>query len=69
MRETTCQLKKNSTELLVLSDTRWLSRVDSIHCLLKHYRSICEAFEAIKAQSVGTSASDANGLLQSLISF
>jgi hypothetical protein len=28
--------------LPMLSDTRWLSRVDSIHCLLKHYRTVCE---------------------------
>ena len=61
--------KKHHHGFPVLSDTRWLSRVDSIHCLLKHYRAICEALEAIEAQSVGSSANDANAFLRSMMSF
>ncbi len=45
--------------LPTLSDTRWLSRVDSIDCLLKNYPSVCEALEAVRDASTGQSASDA----------
>ena len=31
--------------LPVLSNTRWLTRVDSIDCLLQNYRSVCGAVE------------------------
>ena len=44
----------------VLSDTRWLTRVDSIHCLLQSYRAACEAVEAIRDSSTSKSASDAD---------
>jgi len=37
----------NIEPLPVLSDTRWLTRVDSIDCLLKRYRAVCEAVEAV----------------------
>ena len=61
--------KKHHHGFPVLSDTWWLSRVDSIHCLLKHYWAICEVLEAIEAQSVGSSANDANAFLRSMMSF
>ena len=49
--------------LPVLSDTRWLARVDSIDCLLRHYRAVCEAVEAVRDSSSGQSASDADSFL------
>ena len=52
-----------------LSDTRWLTRVDSIHCLLQNYRSVCEAVEAVRDRSTGQSASDADSYLKRLLSF
>ena len=55
--------------LPVLSDTHWLTRVDSIHCLLQNYRAVCEAVEAIRDSSTGKNASDADSLLKWLLSF
>ena len=55
--------------LPVLSDTRWLTRLDSIHCLLQNYRSVCEAVEAVRDRSTGQSASDADSYLKRLLSF
>lgn len=53
----------------MLSDTRWLTRVDSIHCLLQNYRAACEAVEAIRDSLTGQSASDADSYLKRLLSF
>ena len=55
--------------LPVLSDTRWLTRVDSIDCLLQNYRSVCEAVEEVRDSSTGQSASDADSYLKRLLSF
>ena len=48
----------------VLSDTCWLTRIDSIDCLLKHYRAVCEAVEEVRDSSCGQSASDADAFLK-----
>ena len=61
--------KRRYLGLPVLCDTRWLARVDSIHCLLKHYRAVCEALETVKERSCGQSASDADTFLKHLLSF
>ena len=53
----------------LLSDTRWLTRVDSIDCLLHNYRAVCEAVEAIRDNSTGQSARDADSYLKRLLSF
>ena len=58
--------KRKFQGLPVLSDTRWLTRVDSIDCLLQNYRSVCEAVED---SSTGQSASDADSYLKRLLSF
>ena len=50
--------------LPMLSDTRWLTRIDSIDCLLKHYRAVCEAVEEVRDSSCGQSASDADAFLK-----
>ena len=59
--------------LPTLSDTRWLTRVDSIDCLVKHFvkhfKAICEAVEEIRDASTGQSASDADSYLKRLLSF
>ena len=55
--------------LPVLSDTRWLSRVDSIDCLLKHFKAVCEAVEEVRNSSTGKSANDADSFLKRLLSF
>jgi hypothetical protein len=53
--------------LPVLSDTRWLTRVDSIDCLLQNYTSVCEAVEEVRDSSTGQSASDADSYLKRLL--
>lgn len=53
----------------MLSDTWWLTRVDSINYLLKHYRAVCEAVESVRDSSTGQSASDASSFLKRLLSF
>ena len=55
--------------LPVLSETRWLARVDSIDCLLRNYRAVCEAVEAVRDSSSGQSAHDADSYLNRLLSF
>lgn len=57
---------KHERELPVLSDTRWLTRVDSIHCLYNHYGALCDALEAVRNCSTGSSASDAEAFLKQL---
>lgn len=61
--------KRKYQGLPVLSDTRWLTRVDSIDRLLKNYRAVCEAVEAARSRSSGQSASDADSFLKKLLSF
>ena len=61
--------KRKFQGLPVLSDKCWLTRVDSIHCLLQNYRAVCEAVEAITDSSTGKSASDADSYLKWLLSF
>ncbi|SMN01044.1 hypothetical protein SPONL_1737 [uncultured Candidatus Thioglobus sp.] len=60
---------RNYRGLPTLSDTRWLTRVDSIACLLKHFKGICEAVEEIRASSTGQSSSDADSYLNRLMKF
>ena len=55
--------------LPVLSHTRSLTRIDSIQCLLKKYRAICEAVEEVKDTSSGQSANDAESYLKRLMTF
>lgn len=55
--------------LPVLSDTRWLTRVDSIDCLLKNFKSVCKAVEEVRNLSTGQSANDAESFLKRLLSF
>ena len=45
--------KRRYHGLPVLSDTCWLTRVDSIHCLLRNYRAVCEAIEEVRDSSSG----------------
>ena len=52
--------------LPVLSETRWLARVDSIDCLLRNYRAVCEAVEAMRDSSSSQSAYDADSYLNHL---
>ena len=61
--------KRKFQGLPVLSDTRWLTRFDSIHCLLLNYRAVCEAVEALRDSSTGKSASDDDSYLKRLLSF
>ena len=61
--------KRRFEGIPVLSDTRWLTRVDTIDCLLKNYRAVCEAVEAVQNSSSGRSASDADSYLKRLLSF
>ena len=53
----------------MLSDTPWLTRVDSIDGLLKNYTAVCEVFEAVRNRSSGQSASNADSFLKRLLSF
>ena len=46
------------------NSTCWLARVDYIHCLLNHYRSVCEALKQYRRDHVVKSASDANSFLK-----
>ena len=51
------------------ADTRWLTRIDSIDCLLKNFKSICTAVEEVRDLSTGQSANDAESFLKRLLSF
>ena len=62
-------VKSKYQGLPVLSDTRWLTRVDSIDCLLQNYRAVCESVEAVGDVSYGQSASDSDSFLKRLLSF
>ena len=56
--------KRRCQELPVLSDTHWFIQVDSIDCLLKHYRAVGEALEAVRNSSSSQSATDADSFLR-----
>ena len=62
-------VKRKCQGLSVLSDTRWLTRGDSIDCLLQNYRAVCESVEAVGDVSYGQSASDSDSFLKRLLSF
>ena len=64
-----CIPKRKYKGLPVLSDTRWLTRIDSIDCLLNNYIAVCEALEEVRDSSSGQSASDADTFLKRLLSF
>ena len=63
----TCNRKYQS--LPVLSDTHWLTRVDSIDCLLKHFTQVCHAIEEVRDSSTGQSANDADTFLRRMLCF
>ena len=50
----------------MFSGTRWLTRVDSIDCLLKNFLQVCEAFEECSSSQ---SVSDADSYLKRLLTF
>ena len=53
---------KNRYHLATLSDTRWLSRVDSISTLLSNYEAVHESLDEVRVQSTGQSSHDAVSL-------
>lgn len=55
--------------LPTLSDTRWLSRVDSISTLLVQYSKIYKSLEDIAAKSTGQSKHDATSYMKSMGEF
>ena len=55
--------------LPTLSDTRWLSRVDSISCLLVNYKKVYEAVSHVQAQTTGKSSHDASAFLHGMEQF
>lgn len=50
-----------------LSDTRWLSTVDTLTWLVEHYSTTMEALEMIRDESSGKSSSNATSQLNSLL--
>ena len=38
--------------LPVLSDTRWLTQIDSKQCLLKKYKAVCEAVAEVRGHLI-----------------
>ena len=60
---------KNRYHLPTLSDTRWLSRVDSISTLLSNYEAVHEALDEVHVQSTGQSSHDAALYLYSMSAF
>ena len=59
----------NRQTLPTLSDTRWLSRIDSLCTLLVHYSNIYDALTDVMHESTGQSTADASSFLKSLESF
>ena len=55
--------------LPMLSDTRWLSRVDSISTLLVNYQKVYDAVAQVQAESRGKFAHDASAFLHSMEQF
>lgn len=55
--------------LPTLSDTRWLSRIDSISTLLVYYDKIYDALSDIKDESTGQSSADATSYLHAMENF
>ena len=52
-----------------MTDTRWLSRVDSISTLLSNYEAVHEALDEVRVQSTGQSSHDAASYLYSMSAF
>ncbi|XP_028516933.1 uncharacterized protein LOC114575707 [Exaiptasia diaphana] len=66
-REEEILLAATNRECLpTLSDTRWLSRVDSISTLLVNYSRIYDAISEVMMQSTGKASHDASGFLRAL---
>lgn len=55
--------------LPTLSDTRWLSRVDSVSTLLGNYESVYKAMVNVRDQSTGSSSSDAQSYINTMEQF
>ena len=55
--------------LPVQSDIRWLTRIDSIQCLVEEYRAVCEVVEEVRDTSSGQSANDAESYMKCLMGF
>ena len=55
--------------LPTLSDSRWLSRVDSMSCLLKSFKNIYEALVKVQEESTAKSSHDASAFLHSMEQF
>ena len=64
-----CERTKLRYHLPTLSDTRWLSRVDSISTLLSNYEAVHEALDEVRVQSTGQSSHDAASYLYSMSAF
>ena len=64
-----CIPKRKYKGLPVLSDTRWLTRIDSIDCLRNNYIAVCEALEEVRDSSSRQSTSDADTFFKRLLSF
>ena len=62
-------LDKKYSGLPVLSDTQWLTRIDSIQCLLRKYRAMCKAVQEVRDKSSGQNASDADSYIKRLMAF
>jgi len=60
---------RNRCSFPTLSDTKWLSPVDSISTLLCHYEAVHEALEEVRVQSTGQSSHDAACYLYSMSAF
>ena len=66
---TTCEYFRMLQTLPTLSNTRWLSRIDSISTLLVHFENIYDAVSEIKDESTGQSAADASSFLFAMENF
>ena len=55
--------------LPTLSDTRWLSRVDSISTLLVNYSAIYDSVSEVMLQSTGKASHDASAFLRAMEQF
>ena len=55
--------------LPILSDTRWLSRVDSISTLLVNYSAIYDSVSEVMLQSTGKASHDASAFLRAMEQF
>ena len=60
---------RNRYHLPTLSDTRWLSLVNSISTLLRHYEAVHEALDEVRVQSSGQDSHDFALYLYSMSAF